>query len=220
MLQDGGLYSAARPLAMLRHVAGLYANPREPEELLEAVGIDPTTRTTLRRMSGGEQRRVAAAAALVGRPRLVFLDEPTTGLDASARRSFHDLLRSYVADGLSVVLTTHLMDDVERLADSVVIVARGRTMREGTVSELTGDEDSVSFDGPMHLDTAGLMAALPPAALIEEWDPGRYRVMGTLDPQALSTITAWCGQHGVQTRDIRLGRPSLEDVVIDLVGDL
>lgn len=220
MLQDGGLYSTARPLPMLRHLAGLYPDPRSPEELLEAVGIDPGTRTPLRRLSGGEQRRVAAAAALVGRPRLVFLDEPTTGLDAVARRSFHDLLRGYVSEGLSVVLTTHLMDDVERLADAVVVVAGGRVIREGSVASLTGGEDAVNFDGPMHLDTSGLSAALPASATVEEHTPGRYRVSGDLDPLALSTITAWCGQHGVATRSIRLGRPSLEDVVVDLVGEL
>lgn len=220
MLQDGGLYSTARPLPMLRHIAGLYADPRDPAQLLEAVGIDPGTRTTLRRMSGGEQRRVAAAAALVGRPRLVFLDEPTTGLDALARRSFHDLIRGYVEDGTSVVLTTHLMDDVERLADEVVVVSRGRVVAQGSVAELTGSDDTVQFAGPMHLDTSELLSALPRGSRVEETTPGRYRVTGQLDPLALSTVTAWCGQHGVATRDIRLGQSSLEDVVIDLVGEL
>lgn len=220
MLQDGGLYATARPLPMLQHIASLYPNPEAPEVLLEAVGIDPSTRTPLRRMSGGEQRRVAAAAALIGRPELVFLDEPTTGLDPIARRAFHDLLGTYVADGLSVVLTTHLMDDVERLADRVVVVAAGRVVRAGTVEDLTGAEDSMRFQGPMHLDTADLLAALPDQARVEETTPGHYRVSGSLDPLALSTVTAWCGQHRVATRDIRLGRPSLEDAVVDLVGDL
>lgn len=220
MLQDGGLYSSARPLQMLRHLAGLYPDPRDPSDLLAAMGVDPTTRTPLRRMSGGEQRRVAAAAALVGRPRLVFLDEPTTGLDARARRGFHDLLRAYVDEGLSVVLTTHLMDDVERLADAVVVIAAGRVVGEGTVSELTGGDDTVRFTGPMHLDTADLVAALPPDSRVEESAPGRYCVTGARDPLALSTVAAWCGQHGVATRDIQLGRASLEDVVIDMVGEL
>ena len=220
MLQDGGLYATARPLAMLTHVARLYPAPRDPAELLMAMGIDPDTRTPLRRMSGGEQRRVAAAAALVGRPRLVFLDEPTTGLDAVARRTFHDLIRRYVDEGLSVVLTTHLMDDVERLADTVVVVAAGRAIRVGTVADLTGDEDSVRFTAPMHLDTSDLTAALPPGSTVEEAPPGRYRVTGNLDPLALSTVTAWCGQHGVATKDIHLGKASLEDVVVDLVGDM
>ena len=100
---------------MVAHLATLYDDPDDPSLLLEAVGIDPESRTPIRRLSGGEQRRVAAAAALVGRPALVFLDEPTAGLDSSGRRTFHDLLRDRVSAGLTVVLTTHLMDDVERL---------------------------------------------------------------------------------------------------------
>lgn len=218
MLQDGGLYSTARPLEMVAHVAGLHAASEDPAGLLEALGIDPSSRTPIRRLSGGEQRRVAAAAALVGRPRLVFLDEPTAGLDTVGRRAFHDLLRQRVAEGLSVILTTHLMDDVERLADHVVVMARGRNLAEGTVDDLVGGDDTVTFTGPLHLPVGDLSAVLPPDTTIEEAPAGRYRIDGKLDPSALASITAWCGQHGVQTRDIRLGRRSLEDVVHDLVA--
>lgn len=220
MLQDGGLYTTARPREMVEHLASLYDDPDDPTLLLTAVGIDPGTRTPIRRLSGGEQRRVAAAAALVGRPALVFLDEPTAGLDTSGRRAFHDLLRARVSEGLTVVLTTHLMDDVERLADWVVVIARGRDVASGTVADLVGDEDSVTFDGPKHLVTAALEAALPPGTTVTETAPGRYRVTGPLDPPALASIAAWCGQHGVPTRDLRIGARSLEDVVVDLVGDL
>ena len=218
MLQDGGLYSTARPREMVAHVAGLHDESEDPSTLLEALGIDPSSRTPIRRLSGGEQRRVAAAAALVGRPRLVFLDEPTAGLDTAGRRGFHDLLRQRVAEGLSVVLTTHLMDDVERLADHVVVMARGRNLAQGTVDELVGGDDTVVFSGPLHLPVLDLESALPPGTQIQESPAGRYRIDGTLDPSALATITAWCGQHGVQTRDIQLGRRSLEDVVHDLVS--
>jgi len=220
MLQDGGLYATARPLEMIAHVAGLYADPRDPAELLATMGVDPKTRTALRRLSGGEQRRVAAAAALVGRPLLAFLDEPTTGLDAMGRRSFHDLIREQVSEGLTVLLTTHLMDDVERLADHVIVMAGGRIIREGSVADLTGSEDAVHFRGALHMDLSELASALPPGTEVIEPTPGSYRVTGSLDPLALSSITAWCGQHGVTTRDLQLGRRSLEDVVIDLVGDL
>jgi ABC-2 type transport system ATP-binding protein len=220
MLQDGGLYTTARPLELLRHVASLYPEPRDPAELLERVGVDPTRRTAIRRMSGGEQRRVAAACALVGRPELAFLDEPTTGLDARARRSFHDLVRELVAEGTSVVLTTHLMDDVERLADQVVVVADGRAIRQGTVAELVGDEESVAFRGPMHADLAGLRSVLPADAAVVEESPGFYRVSGAADPMVLSSIASWCAQHDVRTADVSIGRRSLEDVVIAMVGEL
>ncbi len=220
MLQDGGLYATARPLELVRHVAGLYPDPDDPAGLLARLGIDPATRTTVRRMSGGEQRRIACAAALVGRPKVVFLDEPTAGLDAVARREFHALVRERVADGLAVVLTTHLMDDVERLADHVIVVAGGRSVREGSVADLVGDDESVSFRGPLHADVAGLVAVLPEGGTVVEDSPGHYRVTGAADPMVLSAIAAWCAQHGVRTADLSVGRRTLEDVVIELVGDL
>ncbi len=220
MLQDGGLYPTARPLELVRHVAALYPSADDPADLLSALGIDPATRTTIRRMSGGEQRRIACAAALVGRPSLAFLDEPTAGLDAVARREFHELIRARVADGLTVVLTTHLMDDVERLADRVVVVARGRALRAGSVPDLVGDEESVAFRGPMHADLVDLRAALPPGATVAEEAPGRFRVSGAANPMVLSVVAAWCAQNGVRTSDLAVGRRTLEDVVIDLVGDL
>lgn len=220
MLQDGGLYTTARPREMVEHLASLYDDPDDPTLLLTAVGIDPGTRTPIRRLSGGEQRRVAAAAALVGRPALVFLDEPTAGLDSSGRRAFHDLLRDRVSAGLTVVLTTHLMDDVERLADWVVVMARGRDVASGTVADLVGAEDSVAFRGPKHLATATLGAALPQGSTVAETMPGQYRVTGPLDPPALASIAAWCAQHGIETKDLRIGARSLEDVVVELVGDL
>ncbi len=220
MLQDGGLYPSARPLELVRHVAALYPDPHDPAGLLDGLGIDPGTRTPIRRLSGGEQRRVAAATALVGRPDLAFLDEPTAGLDAIARRSFHDLVRELVGAGTTIVLTTHLMDDVERLADRVVVVAGGRSIRQGTVAELVGQVEGVSFRGPMHADLSGLRAVLPGDATVVEAPPGHYRVDGAADPMVLSAIAAWCAQHGIRTGDLSIGRRSLEDVVVELVGDL
>lgn len=220
MLQDGGLYATARPLELVRHVAGLYPGPADPAELLERLGIDPQTRTTIRRMSGGEQRRVACAVALVGNPELAFLDEPTAGLDAVGRREFHTLVRERVEAGCAVVLTTHLMDDVERLADHVVVVAGGRVVRAGTVADLVGDDESVAFRGPLHADLSGLVAVLPPGGTVVEDTPGHYLVTGAADPMVLSAIAAWCAQHGVRTADLTVGRRTLEDVVISLVGEL
>jgi ABC-2 type transport system ATP-binding protein len=220
MLQDGGLYSTARPLELVRYIASLYPDPDDPATLLEAVGIDPGTRTTIKRLSGGEQQRVKTAAALVGRPVLAFLDEPTAGLDAQGRRTFHDLIRGLVEQGTTIVLTTHLMDDVERLADRVVVVARGRDVSHGSIAELVGEEESVSFRGPMHADLSGLRSVLPEGGDVVEHPAGHYRVTGAADPMILSAIAAWCGQHGVRTADLSVGRRSLEDVIVDLVGDL
>jgi ABC-2 type transport system ATP-binding protein len=216
MLQDGGLYSTARPLELVTYIASLYPDSDDPARLLSALGLDPAVRTPIRRLSGGEQQRVKCAAALVGRPDLVFLDEPTAGLDAVARRTVHGLVRELVDRGTSVVLTTHLMDDVERLADRVVVVAGGRDVRSGTVADLVGDEESITFRGPMHVDLTGLAAALPEGCALSEDHPGFYRVTGTADPMALSAIASWCAQHGARTSDLSVGRRSLEDVVVEL----
>jgi ABC-2 type transport system ATP-binding protein len=220
MLQDGGLYPTARPLELVTYVASLFPDPDDPATLLDSLGIDPSVRTPIRRLSGGEQQRVKCAAALVGRPELAFLDEPTAGLDAVGRRAFHDLVRSLVARGTALVLTTHLMDDVERLADRVVVIAGGRDIRHGTVDELLGSSESVSFRGPVHADLTALRTVLPADATVTEEHAGHYRVTGAADPMVLSSIAAWCGQHGVRTGDITVGRRSLEDVVLSLVGDL
>ena len=220
MLQDGGLYATARPLELLRHIASLYPRALDPTTLLDRLGVDPSTRTTIRRMSGGEQRRVAAAAALVGGPELAFLDEPTSGLDAIARRGFHDLIRELVAGGTTVILTTHIMDDVERLADHVVIVAGGRALRDGAVRDLVGDDESITFRGPLHADLTGLQAVLPPGGHVAESSPGTYRVTGAADPLVLSAIASWCAQHDISTAGLSVGRRSLEDVVVELVGGM
>ena len=219
MLQDGGLYATARPLELVAYIASLHHDPLDPATILDALGIDPAIRTPIRRLSGGEQQRVKCAVALVGRPTLAFLDEPTAGLDAMGRRTVHDLVRDLVARGSSVVLTTHLMDDVERLADHVVVIARGRALRTGTVTELVGSDDSVFFRGPLHADLTSLRAALPQACQVEEGQPGRYRVTGATDPMVLSSVASWCAQHGMRTSDVTVGRQSLEDLMIDLVED-
>ena len=220
MLQDGGLYATARPRELLTYLASLYPRPADPAEVLDSLGVDPGLRTPIRRLSGGEQQRVKCAAALIGSPEIVFLDEPTAGLDAIGRRSFHDLIRARVADGMTVLLTTHLMDDVERLADHVVVMAAGRNLLQGSVSELVGEDESVTFRGPMHADLTSLRAVLPTGGDVLEDPAGHYRVTGAADPMVLSAIAAWCGQHGVRTADLTIGRRSLEDVIVDAVGDL
>jgi ABC-2 type transport system ATP-binding protein len=132
MLQDGGLPTGARAGEVLRHVASLHAAPLDPLRLAAVLGLEPVLRTTVRRLSGGQRQRLALAAAVVGRPELVFLDEPTAGLDPQARSAVWELVRSLRAAGVAVVLTTHLMDEAERLADHVVVVDAGRVVAEGS----------------------------------------------------------------------------------------
>ena len=137
MLQDGGLPNAARPFVLLEHLASMYAAPAPVRELAGRLGIDGFARTPVRRLSGGQRQRVALAAALVGRPEVAFLDEPTAGLDPHARLDVWELVRDVAGGGRSVVLTTHSFEEAERLADHVVIVANGCVVADGTLTELT-----------------------------------------------------------------------------------
>ncbi len=134
MLQSGGVYSGARADEMLRHMAKLHAHPLDVDALIERLGLGSCGRTAYRRLSGGQQQRLALALAVVGRPELVFLDEPTAGLDPQARRSTWDLVRELRGDGVSVVLTTHFMDEAEALADHVAIIDAGRVIAQGSPS--------------------------------------------------------------------------------------
>ncbi|WP_434588449.1 ABC transporter ATP-binding protein [Streptomyces sp. A5-4] len=220
MLQSGGVYSGARAGEMLRHMAKLHAHPLDVDALTERLGLGDCGRTTYRRLSGGQQQRLALAMAVVGRPELVFLDEPTAGLDPQARRSTWDLLRELRADGVSTVLTTHSMDEAEQLADDVVIIDAGRAIAQGTPDELCrgGAENTLRFTGRPGLDVVSLLKALPVDTLAVEPAPGAYRITGKIDPQLLATVTSWCAQHGVMPEGIAVERRTLEDVFLELTG--
>ncbi|NDZ79432.1 ABC transporter ATP-binding protein [Streptomyces sp. SID10853] len=220
MLQSGGVYSGARADEMLRHMAKLHAHPLDVDALTERLGLESCGRTTYRRLSGGQQQRLSLAMAVVGRPELVFLDEPTAGLDPQARRSTWDLVRELRADGVTTVLTTHFMDEAEQLADEVAIFDSGRAVVHGTPEELCrgGAENTLRFGGRPGLDTGSLLKALPDGSSAAELTPGSYRITGTVDPQLLATVTSWCAQHGVMPDRISVERHTLEDVFLELTG--
>ncbi|WP_226346183.1 ABC transporter ATP-binding protein [Agilicoccus flavus] len=139
MLQDAGLVNTSRPVRLLRHLAALYDSPTDVDELVETLGIAAFAGTTIRRLSGGQKQRVALAAALLGRPEVAFLDEPSAGLDPHARLDVWALLRRTREAGATVVVSTHSFEEAERLADHVVIVAGGRAVAEGTPSDIAGE---------------------------------------------------------------------------------
>jgi ABC-2 type transport system ATP-binding protein len=221
MPQGGGAYPAIRAAEMLNLVAACAANPLDPAWLIDVLGLGSTKRTPYRRMSGGQQQRLSLACALVGRPSLVFLDEPTAGLDPQARRLVWDLVGALRADGVSVLLTTHLMEEAETLADHVVIIDHGRVVASGSPRALTseqGDAAQLWFRATPGLDTARLSDALPEACHVVEATPGSYVVSGKADPEVLAAVTAWCAAQGVLVEELRVGRRSLEDVFLELTG--
>ncbi|MDN6591693.1 ABC transporter ATP-binding protein, partial [Acidipropionibacterium jensenii] len=140
MPQSAGAWVNIKAGELLRYMAGMYSDPISPDQLIEALGITPFARTTYRRLSGGQQQSVNLAAAIIGRPRLVFLDEPTAGMDPHARHHTWDVIEELRRDEVSVVLTTHAMDEAARLADHVWIVDRGKVAIHGSVSELTAEQ--------------------------------------------------------------------------------
>jgi len=220
MLQSGGVYPGARAVEMLRHVARLHAYPLDVDLLVTWLGLGRSGGTPYRGLSGGERQRLALAMAVVGRPELVFLDEPTAGLDPRARLAAWDLIGSLRADGVTVVLTTHYMEEAERLADHVVVVHAGRVVAAGTPQALTsaGAENALRFSGPPGLALTALLTALPVGCRASEPKPGHYLVEGPMEPALLATVTAWCAANGVMPGGLSVGRRSLEDVFLDLTG--
>ncbi|MFD2471816.1 ABC transporter ATP-binding protein [Amycolatopsis silviterrae] len=221
MPQGGGAYPGVRAEEMLRLVASCAANPHDPAWLLDVLGLAGAKRTPFKRLSGGQQQRLSLACALIGRPELVFLDEPTAGMDPQARRLVWDLLAALRADGVSVLLTTHLMEEAETLADQVVIVDHGKVVVEGTPHSLTleaGEAAQLRFRARTKLDTTLLAAALPEGYRVTESAPGSYLVEGAVDPQVVSAVTAWCAQQGVLPEQLQVGRRTLEEVFLELTG--
>ncbi|WP_295696009.1 ABC transporter ATP-binding protein [Lapillicoccus sp.] len=148
MLQSGGLPNGTKPIRLLRHLAALYAAPADVDALAARLGIDRFAGTTVRRLSGGQKQRVSLAAALIGRPEVVFLDEPTAGLDPHGRLDVYDLVEQLRDEGTTVVVTTHSFEEAERLADHLVIISEGRTVAEGPVADVIGSAslETVYFD--------------------------------------------------------------------------
>jgi ABC-2 type transport system ATP-binding protein len=217
MLQEGGVHPGLRPLEVLRHGAGLHERPMAPVEALDMVGLGGRERRTWRQLSGGEQRRLALALALIGRPEVVFLDEPTAGVDPQGRLAMRDVIRRLRDDGTTIVLTTHDLDEAERVADHVVIIDRGRLVADGSPAELMrqGSGGEVRFGAPPGIDVDGLSARLGGVAVIEE-TPGEYVASTAATPVAVAAITAWLAEHDLPLADLRAGRQRLEDVFLRL----
>ena len=219
MLQVGGVYPTMTPADAVRLFAAYYPSPLDPWGLLERVGLVDAARTPWRQLSGGERQRLSLALALVGRPTVAFLDEPTAGVDPGGRIVIRDVIRRLRDDGVAVLLTTHELDEAARLADRIVIIDHGRVVADGTPAELTGTGpgSDVRFGGPAGIDVAGLGARI--GAAVTEVEPGEYRVDGAGTPERVAALASWLAEQGVSLGDLRTGRQTLEDVFLRLTGD-
>jgi ABC-2 type transport system ATP-binding protein len=219
MLQQGGVYPGIRAGEALRLFAAYYDDPADPEELLARVGLERQRSTMWRHLSGGEQQRLSLALALVGRPEVAFLDEPTAGVDVGGRQVVRGIVRDLAAGGTCVLLATHELEEVERVADRVVIVDRGRLLASGTPAELAGQDAGsvISFGAPPGVDTVALAERL--GAPVTEVAPGEYRVDAAASPATVATLTAWLAENDLALADLRAGRQRLEDVFLRLTEE-
>lgn len=198
----------------VRMQAGYYANPRNPEETLELVGLSDSADTRTRKLSGGQKRRLDLALALVGNPSLVFLDEPTTGFDPSARRESWEMIEALRELGSTVLLTTHYMDEAEHLADRIVVIANGKIVARGTANELAEQVKATT----RITWTPQTDFPEPPESL--GWQKTQTGAVIATDDvvPALSALTSWAMEAGVDLPDLNVARPTLEDVYLTLTG--
>jgi ABC-2 type transport system ATP-binding protein len=214
MLQRGGVYPTMAARRVLRLFAAYYDDPEDPDALLDAVGLSNSAGTPWRRLSGGEQQRLSLALAVVGRPDVVFLDEPTAGVDPEGRDAVRRVVDELRARGACVILTTHELPEAERVADEVLIIARGRAAARGTVAALAGGDDGggITFVAPPALDTDAVAAAVDgEPGTVTETSPGHFRVAGPPTPGRLAALAGWMEKAGVPVSDLRAGSRSLED---------
>jgi ABC-2 type transport system ATP-binding protein len=216
VLQESRLVPELTPRETVEQFAGYYASPRDVDETVRLVGLAEKADVRTSKLSGGQQRRLDVALALIGDPELLFLDEPTTGFDPSARRQAWDVIGGLRRLGKTVFLTTHYMDEAQALADRVAIISAGRIVATGSPEELGGEQEArteISFRMPAGVGAADLPDAVRVGARI---DAGAVSV-GVDDPvPLLRELTTWATQRGVGLPGLQVRRPSLEDVYLEL----
>jgi ABC-2 type transport system ATP-binding protein len=220
MLQRNGVYLSMGPAQVLQLFGAYYgAKAKRTDEVLELVGLTSVAKTPWRRLSGGEQQRLSLGMALIGQPKVLFLDEPTAGMDPAGRQTLWTVIRQLRADGATMLLTTHYLDEAERLADQVVIVDKGHVVAAGTPDELrSGGTDDIRFSATPGLEVASLQLRVE-GAVVTEPSPGEYHAAVAPTPQNISAITAWLADQNVTLGDLRGGRQRLEDVFVRLTNE-
>jgi ABC-2 type transport system ATP-binding protein len=231
MLQEGGIDPRTTPREALHLYSRFYEDPEDPDRLLELVDLEAAGSTRFRRLSGGERQRLGFALALVGRPELLVLDEPTAGMDPAAKQATRDRIAALRAAGTTILLTTHELSDVERLADHVAVLDRGRIVASGTPAELTGaGAPRVRFrlSGALSAgDGTSLVAAVVPGAgtasarIVAAGAGHAYELQGLTeppDPRLVAALAGWLETRGLLITELRLGAASLEERYLELVG--
>jgi ABC-2 type transport system ATP-binding protein len=228
MFQRAEVYSQIGVLEAVRLFAAFFATPLDPVALLEQVGLAARARDRYRSLSGGERQRLGLALAIVGRPELLVLDEPTAAMDVSARRATWALLRTLRTEGATILLTTHLLEEAEGLADRVAIIDRGRLVAIGTPDELrstaadgaVGDRSvRLELAVPLGRDDEAALSRLRHVSGVRPRRPSSYALATTSAGELLVELTAWLLARGIEARSIEVARERLEDVFLRLTGE-
>jgi len=218
MPQEGGLYPNIRPIEALKLFARFYPHSADPLMLLHEVGLEESHTTPYRRLSGGQKQRLSLALALIGQPELLFLDEPTAGLDPQGRRATWDLIVRLRKQGVTVVLTTHYLEEVEALADRVAIVDAGKLAAlDRPASLLERDGSVVRVRAAQEIELAA-MGTLPSAVSVRRDGPTTYAIETEDAASLLVELTSWSRSEGILLTELRVGEGSLEDAFLRLTG--
>ncbi len=218
VLQSSGVELELTVREVLDVYGSTYSRRRPDDEVLALAGLTEQADQRIGSLSGGQRRRVELALGIIGNPDVLFLDEPTTGFDPSARRGAWDVVRQLGTGGTTILLTTHYLDEAEHLADRVGVIAHGRLIAEGTPAELVGGAVAtvVRFELPAHVDVVDLDRVLPADATRRD----RNVEFATLDPtRDVHAVCAWALERGVELVGLTVARPSLEDAFLALTGE-
>ena len=217
MLQDGGIYPSARVGELVQQYCALYGNGVDANALVARVGLQAVASTTYRRLSGGEKQRLSLALALAALPKIIFLDEPTSGIDVNGRDLVRSIIRELRDSGCCVIVATHELDEAERIADDVLVFHRGNVVASGTLHELRSGREEIRFRSHSLIDVHSLSTTLGYA--VEQTRQSEFTVAGTSDSRVIVQLTDWAKANNVDIGDIGAGSQRLDDVFRRLTAE-
>ena len=217
MLQDGGIYPSARVGELVQQYCALYGNGVDANALVARVGLQAVATTTYRRLSGGEKQRLSLALALAALPKIIFLDEPTSGIDVNGRDLVRSIIRELRDTGCCVIVATHELDEAERIADDVLVFHRGNVVASGTLHELRSGREEIRFRSHSLIDVHSLSTTL--GYTVEQTRQSEFTVAGTSDSRVIVQLTDWAKANNVDIGDIGAGSQRLDDVFRRLTAE-
>ena len=216
MLQGGGVYPSARVKDVVSHFCALYGKKVNTSDLIEQVGLTSRAKSTWRRLSGGEQQRLSLALALAAQPEILFLDEPTSGVDIDGRDTIRTIIHEAAQQGTTVVLASHDMAEAQRVATHVVLFQQGKVIANAPLAEITQSRKRLRFTSTDTLDTLALSQSI--GSLVNHQGDGVYEVTAESSARLVGRITQWLGEQQLPLRGIDLGEETLEDAYRRLTG--